>query len=82
MDIPGIYLDNCCFNRPFDDQSQIRIKLETEAKIVIQENVKSGNYKLCWSYMLDFENEKNPFYERKTEIGKWKDIAVSDTAET
>ena len=23
-----IYLDNCCFNRPFDDQSQIKIKLE------------------------------------------------------
>lgn len=28
-----IYLDNCCFNRPFDDQSQIRIRLETEAKL-------------------------------------------------
>jgi hypothetical protein len=28
-----IYLDNCCFNRPFDDQGQIRIKIETEAKL-------------------------------------------------
>ena len=27
-----VYLNNCVFNRPFDDQSQIRIKLETEAK--------------------------------------------------
>ena len=26
-----IYLDNCCFNRPFDDQTQLRIKLESEA---------------------------------------------------
>ncbi|MCL4478222.1 MAG: PIN domain protein, partial [Deltaproteobacteria bacterium] len=25
-----IYLDNSCFNRPFDDQKQLRIKLETE----------------------------------------------------
>ena len=24
-----IYLDNCCFNRPYDDQSQLRILLET-----------------------------------------------------
>lgn len=28
-----IYLDNGCFNRPFDDQSRIRIMLETEAKL-------------------------------------------------
>ena len=32
-----IYLDLCCFNRPFDDQTKARIKLETEAKLVIQE---------------------------------------------
>ena len=23
-----IYLDNCCYNRPYDDQSQIRISSE------------------------------------------------------
>ena len=26
-----IYLDMCCLKRPFDDQSQPRIRLETEA---------------------------------------------------
>jgi len=26
-----IYLDNCCYNRPFDEQSQDLIRLETEA---------------------------------------------------
>jgi hypothetical protein len=35
-----LYLDNCCFNRPFDDQSRIRIMLETEAKLRIQEEVR------------------------------------------
>jgi hypothetical protein len=25
-----LYLDNCCFNRPFDDQNQLKIKLEAE----------------------------------------------------
>ena len=24
-----VYLDNCCYNRPYDDQSQLRISLET-----------------------------------------------------
>ena len=26
-----VYLDNCCYNRPFDDQSQQRINDETES---------------------------------------------------
>lgn len=34
-----VYMDNCCFNRPFDDQSQLKIKLEAESKIYIQENI-------------------------------------------
>ena len=27
-----VYLDNCCYNRPYDEQVQLRIRLETEAK--------------------------------------------------
>ena len=36
-----LYLDLCCFNRPFDDQSQTRVRLETEAKLALQEHVRS-----------------------------------------
>lgn len=78
----NLYLDNCCFNRPYDDQSQLVIKLETEAKIAIQERIKNGLYLLHWSYILDFENSNNPFIERKTEIQKWKELSVSDIEET
>lgn len=78
----NLYLDNCCFNRPYDDQSQLIIKLETEAKIAIQESIKKGLYLLHWSYILDFENSNNPFIERKTEIQKWKELSVSDIEET
>ena len=28
---PRIYLDVCCLNRPFDDQAQERVRLESEA---------------------------------------------------
>ncbi|MCF8397576.1 MAG: PIN domain-containing protein [Bacteroidales bacterium] len=73
-----IYLDNCSFNRPFDDQSQIRIRIETEAKIHIQEQIIKGNLTLTWSYILDYENSANPFPERKDAIGNWKKHAVSD----
>lgn len=37
-----IYLDNCCFNRPFDDQEQLRVRLETEAKLRIQHLMREG----------------------------------------
>ena len=67
-----IYLDNCCFNRPFDDQSQIRIKLEAEGKLKIQEEIRAGRFQLAWSYILDYENSKNPFQERKIRISGWR----------
>ena len=76
-----IYLDNCCFNRPFDDQSQIQIKLDAEAKLKIQEEIRFGNIKLVWSYILDYENSKNPFKERKEQIGGWKKYAERDIQE-
>ena len=76
-----IYLDNCCFNRPFDDQSSIRVKLETDAKLYVQLMIKTGNIELAWSYILDFENEANPFHERKYTIEKWRLISTIDINE-
>lgn len=70
-----IYMDNCCFNRPFDDQSQLRIKLETEAKTRIQEYVLKQEIMLVWSYMLDYENDMNPFEERRSSIQTWEELA-------
>lgn len=77
-----IYLDNCCFNRPFDDQKQIRIHIETEAKLFIQSEVLEGKFSLAWSYILDYVNEANPFPERKETIANWKNKATADTGET
>ena len=77
-----IYLDNCCFNRPFDDQKQIRIHIETEAKLFIQGKVLAGEFRLAWSYILDYENAANPFPERKETIANWKKRASVDTDET
>ncbi len=63
-----IYLDMCCFNRPFDDQSQTRIHFETEAKLELQERVRKKELRLVWSYVLDYENSYNPFAERLASI--------------
>lgn len=71
-----LYLDNCCYNRPFDDQQSMKIFLETQAKLHIQQKIKDGQYLLVWSYVLEYENGKNPYELRKNAILPWKDIAV------
>ncbi|MDR3076691.1 MAG: hypothetical protein LBU26_05270 [Synergistaceae bacterium] len=77
-----LYLDNCCFNRPFDDQTQLKIHLETEAKVSVQQKIMDGLYELVWSYVLDYENGLNPFPERKHRISFWKNLSVIACDET
>jgi predicted nucleic acid-binding protein len=70
-----LYLDVCVFNRPFDDQNQLKIKLETEAKLFIQQGILNNNYELVWSYILEYENNQNKFNDRRNAIYDWKNIA-------
>ncbi|MGI0528819.1 PIN domain protein [Treponema socranskii] len=76
-----IYLDNCCYNRPFDDQTALKVHLEAIAKLAIQADIKCGVHKLVWSYIMDYENAHNPYDEKRRTIGAWKEIAseVIDT---
>jgi len=71
-----IYLDNCSFNRPFDDQAQIRIRIEAEAKLYLQTLIDQGKLELVWSYILDYENMANPYEFRQLVIKKWKKKAT------
>jgi len=80
-DLMKIYLDNCCYNRPFDDQKQIKIQLETIAKLHIQNQIKIGIYNLVWSYILDFENKNNPYEDKKFQIAEWRFIAKENIFE-
>ncbi len=77
-----IYLDNCCYNRPFDDQRQLRIRIETEAKLGIQEMISTKRVELAWSYIIDYENTLNPFEQRKLAVQAWRAQASCDTGET
>lgn len=44
VEVMRIYLDVCCLNRPFDDQTQIRIHLEAEAILSIIQSVDDGEW--------------------------------------
>ncbi len=63
-----IYFDMNIYNRIFDDQSQIKIRFETMAIDIIFELIEKGNYELCWSFILEDENNQNPFLNRKDYI--------------
>ena len=63
-----VYLDTSVYNRPFDDQSQIRIRLETEAFLSILEKAISGSIVIIGSSVLTYENSKNPFTERRERV--------------
>lgn len=63
-----IYLDNCCYNRPYDDLTQFTVGLEAQAKLHIQQQIKDGKYDLVTSEMLTYELDANPFQMRKDTI--------------
>jgi len=63
-----VYLDNCCYNRPFDDQSQLKVRLETEAKLFVQQLMRTGAVEYVWSDMLNKEASDNPFPIRRIKI--------------
>lgn len=59
-----LYLDMNIYNRPLDDQNQMRIRLETTAITMIFALIEQGRYSVHWSFVLDYENSRNPFPER------------------
>lgn len=77
-----IYLDNCCFNRPYDNQTYDIIRLETEAKIFVQNCIKDNKIELVWSFILDFENSANPYKDRREAIKEWGAISTENIKPT
>ena len=72
-----VYLDNCSYNRPFDDQSQIRIYLETQAKLYIQRLIQDKRLLLAVSYVSRFENDDSPHFRNKITIERFLENATT-----
>ena len=63
-----IYLDNCCFGRPFDDQNFPRIFMETQATLFIQNRIRDGKIELATSHILHYENSQCKLKIRKESV--------------
>ncbi len=70
-----IYLDVCCLNRPFDDQTQPRIRLESEAILDIIKRCKSGEWELISSTALETEIARTPDLTRREQVQEALKIA-------
>ena len=73
-----VYLDNCCYSRPYDDQTSTRVMLETEAKLFLQRLIRDEKIELVSSYLSLYECGRNTdeaasqmitrFIERNTKV--------------
>jgi predicted nucleic acid-binding protein len=65
---PRVYLDVSCLNRPFDDQRQARIRLESVAITEILALADSGKTILVSSQMAEIEIVANPDDTRRRRV--------------
>ncbi|HUU78669.1 MAG TPA: PIN domain-containing protein [candidate division Zixibacteria bacterium] len=70
-----IYLDVCCLNRPFDDQTQDMVHLEAEAILAILQNCEDEDWQLVNSEIIKFEISKTPNIIRKQKVTKIMELA-------
>jgi predicted nucleic acid-binding protein len=63
-----IYLDVCCLNRPFDDQLQARVRLESEAILLILENLDQKVWEWISSDVVKFEIDRIADDERRRRV--------------
>ncbi len=81
-----VYLDTCSLQRPLDDKSQLRIRLEAEAILITLDLVKAGQLELISSEALLFEIGRNPHLTRQefaleTIAGAPSYVQLSETVE-
>jgi predicted nucleic acid-binding protein len=63
-----LYLDNCCLQRPHDDQTQPRVRVETEAVFAVLAAVQAGEQSLLGSEALEYEVSRIPDETRRNEV--------------
>jgi predicted nucleic acid-binding protein len=71
-----VYLDTSVYNRPFDDQTQPKVFLETQAVILILQMVEAKLIELVSSSVLEYENSRNPFPVNQQSMEQYLQIAT------
>lgn len=75
-----VYLDVCCLNRPFDDQSQERIRLESEAILLILAQAQNSTIKWISSQIVVLEITQTPSELRRESLTLLRNFCDSEVA--
>lgn len=63
-----IYLDVCCFCRPFDDHGQDKIRIESEAVLTIIDHAQINKWVLLTSEVAELEISKIPVIDKRQKV--------------
>lgn len=63
-----LYFDVCCLSRPFDDQRQQRIRLETEAVLALLDLCAQGLHEWVAGEAIEEEVSRDPDLERRAKV--------------
>ena len=74
-----IYLDVCCLNRPFDDSTQDRVRIESEAILMILGHCYTQRWIMLSSEVVDIEISKIPDEERRQKVSFLSSMSKSYT---
>lgn len=77
-----VYLDTCAVQRPLDDRSQLRVRVEADIILAVIAAAEAGEIQLVSSDVLRFETENNPIPARRDFARRVLQIAKVDTATT
>lgn len=70
-----VYLDTSTYNRPFDDQTQPKIFLESQAVTLILQMVETKIVELVSSSVLEYENSQNPYPLKQEAMNRYLQMA-------
>lgn len=70
-----VYLDTSAYNRPFDDQTQPKIFLETQAVVIILQMIETKAVELISSSVLEYENSRNPHPIKQEAMSRYLQLA-------
>lgn len=73
--IAHVYIDTCCLNRPLDDASHERVRLEAESVRIILGLVESGRLYWTTSDIVAFEIDQSPFPDRREMVESYLRLA-------
>lgn len=74
-----VYLDNCCYNRLFDDRSNIKNYLEREAILIIMQKAFEKELRIIGSDILEIEMSRIKDNEKRNDVEGIYNALVIDT---